>query len=120
LNAGLHISLTDMRVKDDEGNPAPKTETFYSEHGLSEFVQYVDQNRESLIGSVIHLNTEKFGIPVEVAMTYNREYTEHVFSYVNNIHTHEGGTHVTGFRQAITRTLNKYMQADTKLMAQLE
>lgn len=120
LNAGLHITLTDMRTKDEEGNPAPKTETFYSEHGLSEFVQYVDQNRESLIGSVIHLNTEKYGIPVEVAMTYNREYTEHIFSYVNNIHTHEGGTHVTGFRQAITRTLNKYMQADTKLMAQLE
>ena len=120
LNAGLHITLTDLRTKDEEGNPAPKTEKFYSERGLSEFVEHIDQNRSKLIGSVIHINTEKFGIPVEVAMTYNDEYSEHIFSYVNNIHTHEGGTHVTGFRQGLTRTLLRYMEGDTKFMEKLE
>ena len=118
LNAGLRITLTDRRVKDEQGNP--KSELFYSERGLCEFVEQVDANRAKLISEVIHVNTDKYGIPVEVAMTYNAEYQEHIHSYVNNIHTHEGGTHVTGFRQALTRVLLSYIQSDTKLMERLE
>ncbi len=117
LNAGLRISMTDMRQLSAEGKP--KTELFYSEKGLSEFVEYLDTNRQHLLPSVIHFNSDKFGMPVEIAMTYNNEYSEHIFSYVNNIHTHEGGTHVTGFRAGLTRTLLKYIE-DSKEKEKLE
>ncbi|MDE7475878.1 MAG: DNA topoisomerase IV subunit B, partial [Duncaniella sp.] len=113
LNAGITLILTDKRKLDAEGNP--KTETFYSRDGLREFVMYLDSNKESLINDVIHLNTERQGIPVEVALTYNSTYNENVYSYVNNIHTIEGGTHLTGFRRGLTTTLKKYAE-DNKLL----
>ena len=105
LNAGITLILTDMRKLDAEGNP--RTETFYSRDGLREFVLYLDSNKESLINDVIHLNTERQGIPVEVALTYNNTYNENVYSFVNNIHTIEGGTHLIGFRRGLTTTLKK-------------
>ena len=113
LNAGITLILTDMRKLDAEGNP--RTETFYSRDGLREFVLYLDSNKESLINDVIHLNTERQGIPVEVALTYNNTYNENVYSFVNNIHTIEGGTHLTGFRRGLTTTLKKYAE-DNKLL----
>lgn len=113
LNAGIHLTLTDMRQIDENGNP--KSEHFFSETGLREFVQYIDSNKESLIGDVIDLNTERQGIPVEVALTYNNTYNENVYSYVNNINTIEGGTHLTGFRRGLTSTLKKYAE-DQKLL----
>lgn len=113
LNAGITLILTDMRKLDQDGNP--RTETFYSRDGLREFVQYLDSNKESLINDVIHLNTERQGIPVEVALTYNNTYNENLYSYVNNIHTIEGGTHLTGFRRGLTTTLKKYAE-DNKLL----
>ena len=113
LNAGIELTLTDLREKDADGNP--KSECFYSERGLSEFVQYIDANKVSLIGDVIHLNTERQGIPVEVAFTYNDGYNENLYSYVNNIHTIEGGTHQTGFRMGLTRTLKKYAEDNNLL-----
>ncbi|MDE6403219.1 MAG: DNA topoisomerase IV subunit B, partial [Muribaculaceae bacterium] len=113
LNAGIHLSLTDMRHRDADGNP--RHEEFYSETGLQEFVEYIDSNKESLINDVIHLNTERQGIPVEVALTYNTTYNENVFSYVNNINTIEGGTHLTGFRRGLTFTLKKYAE-DNKML----
>ncbi|MDE6320940.1 MAG: DNA gyrase subunit B, partial [Muribaculaceae bacterium] len=113
LNAGITLSLTDMRELDAEGNP--RREVFYSANGLSEFVEYIDSNKESLINDVIHLNTERSGIPVEVAMTYNNTYNENVYSFVNNINTIEGGTHLTGFRRGLTSTLKKYAD-DNKLL----
>lgn len=113
LNAGIKLSLTDKRQKDEEGNF--KSEVFYSVEGLKEFVYYIDGNKEHLIEDVIHIVTEKQGIPVEVAMTYNTSYNENVYSYVNNINTIEGGTHLTGFRQGLTRTLKKYAE-DSKLL----
>ncbi len=113
LNAGITLILTDMRKLDAEGNP--KTETFYSRDGLREFVQYLDSSKESLINDVIHLNTERQGIPVEVALTYNNTYNENVYSFVNNINTIEGGTHLTGFRRGLTTTLKKYAD-DNKLL----
>ena len=106
LNAGVRISLTDKREKNEDGSY--KGEIFYSEEGLSEFVRYIDSNRTPLISEVIHLNTEKFGTPVEVAILYNTDFTENVYSYVNNINTIEGGTHVAGFRAALTRVMKKY------------
>jgi len=106
LNAGIRLSLTDMRDTDETG--APRKAIFHSEEGLKEFVKYIDQGKESLIGDVIHLNTEKNGVPVEVAMTYNTSFNENIFSYVNNINTIEGGTHLTGFRRGLTTTLKKY------------
>ena len=106
LNAGVHISLTDRRVKNEDGSF--KGEIFYSEEGLSEFVRYIDGNRTPLISEVIHLNTEKYGTPVEVAIIYNTDFNENVHSYVNNINTIEGGTHVAGFRAALTRVMKKY------------
>ena len=106
LNAGITLKLTDMRELDENGYP--KEETFYSEKGLEEFVRYLDQGKEALIKDIIHLNTEKNGVPVEVAMTYNTSFNENIFSYVNNINTIEGGTHLTGFRAGLTRTLKKY------------
>ena len=106
LNAGVRISLTDKRVKNEDGSF--KGEIFYSEEGLSEFVRYIDGTRTPLISEVIHLNTEKYGTPVEVAIIYNTDFNENVHSYVNNINTIEGGTHVAGFRAALTRVMKKY------------
>ncbi len=112
LNAGIKIILKDKRIKTEDGN---KKEIFYSEKGLSEFVRYIDQTRMPLISDVIHLNTEKYGTPVEVAMIYNSDFNENVHSYVNNINTIEGGTHVAGFRSALTRVMKKYAE-DSKLL----
>ncbi|MBR0336686.1 MAG: DNA topoisomerase (ATP-hydrolyzing) subunit B [Alistipes sp.] len=107
LNKGIRLTLTDMRDVDENG--VPKSETFYSENGLQEFVKYLDTNRgEPIIESIIYLDTESNGVPVEVAMQYNNSFSENVHSYVNNINTIEGGTHLTGFRRALTRTLKKY------------
>ncbi len=112
LNAGITLSLTDKRQIDAEGNP--KKDVFYSKDGLREFVQYIDASKESLINDVIHLNTERQGIPVEVALTYNTTFNENVHSFVNNINTIEGGTHLSGFRRGLTSTLKKYAE-DNKL-----
>ncbi len=106
LNKGIHISLTDERETDDDGKFL--FEMFHSEGGLREFAAYLDRNRESLISEVIYFEGEKDGIPVEVAMTYNTSYTENIQAYVNNINTHEGGTHLSGFRRGLTNTLKKY------------
>ena len=107
LNKGIRLTLTDMREVDENGNP--KSEIFYSENGLQEFVKDLDTNRgEPIIESIIYLDTESNGVPVEVAMQYNNSFSENVHSYVNNINTIEGGTHLTGFRRALTRTLKKY------------
>lgn len=106
LNAGVRISLTDFRERDDEGNP--RRQTFYSQEGLKEFVRYLDSSKEHLMDEVIHIVNDKGDMPVEVAMTYNTTFNENVYSYVNNINTIEGGTHLTGFRRALTRTLKKY------------
>ncbi|KGL50239.1 DNA topoisomerase (ATP-hydrolyzing) subunit B [Porphyromonas cangingivalis] len=113
LNAGVRLTLTDYRTRDEDGNP--KTTVFYSEEGLREFVTYLDASKEPLIDDVIHIVTERQGIPVEVAMTYNTSYNENVYSYVNNINTIEGGTHLAGFRRALTRTLKKYAE-DSKIL----
>ena len=113
LNAGIRLTLTDMRELDENGQP--KHEEFYSQDGLREFVEYIDSNKDSLIQDVIHLNTERQGIPVEVALTYNSTYNENVYSYVNNINTIEGGTHLTGFRRGLTSTLKKYAE-DSKML----
>ena len=113
LNAGICLTLTDMRELDENGQP--KHEEFYSQDGLREFVEYIDSNKDSLIQDVIHLNTERQGIPVEVALTYNSTYNENVYSYVNNINTIEGGTHLTGFRRGLTSTLKKYAE-DSKML----
>ncbi|MDR0686134.1 MAG: DNA topoisomerase (ATP-hydrolyzing) subunit B [Dysgonamonadaceae bacterium] len=113
LNAGVYLQLTDKRVVKDDG--LFKGETFYSEEGLKEFVKFIDANKEPLIGDIIHIITEKGGIPVEVAMTYNTSYNENVYSYVNNINTIEGGTHLTGFRQGLTRMLKKYAEESKML-----
>ncbi|UII75033.1 DNA topoisomerase (ATP-hydrolyzing) subunit B [Flagellimonas sp. HMM57] len=106
LNKGVTITLTDRRNKDEKGEFI--SETFYSEEGLKEFIKFLDGNREPLIQSVISMEGEKNGIPVEVAMVYNTGYTENLHSYVNNINTHEGGTHLSGFRRGLTSTLKKY------------
>ena len=106
LNKGIHLSLTDKRRKDEAGEFVK--DEFFSEGGLREFVDLIDENREKLLDSVIYMETEKNGVPVEVAMHYNTSYSENIHSYVNNINTHEGGTHLSGFRRALTRTLKKY------------
>ena len=106
LNKGIYLSLTDKRRTDDEGEFVK--EEFYSEGGLKEFVAFLDGTRESILNDVIYIDGEKDGVPVEVAMVYNSSYTENVHSYVNNINTHEGGTHLSGFRRGLTRTLKKY------------
>lgn len=106
LNKGLRIILTDKRDIDDKGEV--RVETFYSEEGLKEFIKFLDGNRVPIIGDVISMELEKGDIPVEVALIYNDSYTENIFSYVNNINTHEGGTHLQGFRMGLTRTLKKY------------
>ncbi len=113
LNKGINITITDKRNKDEEGEFIG--ETFFSERGLPEFVEYIDENREKLIGDVIHMEGEKNGIPVEVAMIYNTSYSEHLHAYVNNIHTHEGGTHLAGFRRGLTSTLKKYAETEGML-----
>ena len=113
LNAGVRMTLTDFRQLDEEGNP--KSEQFYSQTGLDEFVRYIDSNKEHLIKDVIHISTEKQGIPVEVAMTYNTSFNENIYSFVNNINTIEGGTHLTGFRRGLGATLKKYAE-DNKLL----
>ena len=113
LNAGITLTLTDMRDIDTEGQP--RSEVFFSRDGLREFVEYIDSSKESLIGDVIHLNTERQGIPVEVALTYNNTYNENIYSYVNNINTIEGGTHLTGFRRGLTSTLKKYAEDNNLL-----
>ena len=113
LNAGIKIVLKDKRVRLEDGSD--KKEEFYSEKGLSEFVRYIDNTRTPLISEVIHLSTDKYGTPVEVAMIYNTDFNENVHSYVNNINTIEGGTHVAGFRAALTRVMKKYAE-DSKLL----
>lgn len=117
LNAGISLSLTDCRVRDEEGNP--KKEVFYSKEGLKEFVEYIDSSKEHLIEDIIHINTERQGVPVEVAMTYNTSYNENIYSYVNNINTIEGGTHLTGFRRGLTSTLKKYAE-DSKMLEKVK
>jgi DNA gyrase subunit B len=106
LNKGIRINLTDKRHKDEDGKDV--FNSYYSEGGLQEFAQYLDRNRESLITDVIYFEGERDGIPVEVSMTYNTSYTENIQAYVNNINTHEGGTHLSGFRRGLTNTLKKY------------
>ncbi len=117
LNAGITLTLTDLRQRDAEGNP--RREVFYSKDGLREFVEYIDSNKESLIDDVIHLATERQGIPVEVALTYNNTFNENVHSFVNNINTIEGGTHLSGFRRGLTTTLKKYAD-DNKLLERMK
>jgi DNA gyrase subunit B len=113
LNKGVTISITDKRQKDEKGEYVG--ETFYSNEGLKEFVKFLDGNRESLIQDVIAMEGEKNDIPVEVAMIYNTSYTENLHSYVNNINTHEGGTHLSGFRRGLTSTLKKYADSSGML-----
>ena len=118
LNAGLRISLTDRRVV-NEGDGSFKSEVFYSEEGLREFVRFIESSREHLINDVIYLNSEKQGIPIEIAIMYNTGFSENVHSYVNNINTIEGGTHLAGFRRALTRTLKKYAE-DSKMLEKVK
>ncbi|MDP5078729.1 MAG: DNA topoisomerase (ATP-hydrolyzing) subunit B [Nonlabens sp.] len=106
LNKGIHITLTDRRNKDDKGEFV--TEHFHSEEGLKEYIRFLDSTRVAIIDDIISMEGEKSGIPVEVAMVYNDSYSENLFSYVNNINTHEGGTHLAGFRRGLTTTLKKY------------
>ena len=113
LNKGLTITIEDKRVTEEDGTY--KGETFHSKEGLKEFIRFLDGNREMLIGDVISMEGEKNGIPVEVAMVYNTSYTENLHSYVNNINTHEGGTHLSGFRRGLTNTLKKYADASGML-----
>ncbi len=118
LNKGIHLSLTDLRNEDEQGNPL--REQFYSQDGLQEFVKYLDATRgEPLTEEVIYIDTEYNGVPVEVAMQYNSSFSENVHSYVNNINTIEGGTHLTGFRTALTRTLKKYAE-ESGMLAKLK
>ena len=113
LNKGVTITITDKRQKDEKGEYV--SESFYSDEGLKEFVRFLDGNREALIQNVISMEGEKNDIPVEVAMVYNTSYTENLHSYVNNINTHEGGTHLSGFRRGLTSTLKKYADASGML-----
>lgn len=106
LNAGIRITLTDLREIDEKGDP--RSDEFYSEGGLVEFVEYLDATRQKIIDAPIYIDTEKNGVPVQVALSYNNSYSENVVSYVNTINTYEGGTHVSGFRRALTRTLKSY------------
>ncbi len=109
LNKGITISILDNRKKDKEGNPV--SESFHSKEGLSEFIKYLDESREPIINNIIKMEGEKNGIPVEVAMIYNSSFSENLHSYVNNINTHEGGTHLSGFRRGLTNTLKKYAES---------
>ena len=118
LNAGITITLTDLRP-DEEGN-LREPEIFHAKEGLKEFVRFVDRHRTHLFDDVIYLKTEKQGVPIEVAVMYNTDYSENIHSYVNNINTIEGGTHLTGFRMALTRTLKAYADADPQISKQIE
>ena len=118
LNAGITITLTDLRP-DEEGN-VKEPEIFHAKDGLKEFVRYVDRHRTHLFDDVIYLKTEKQGTPIEVAVMYNTDYSENIHSYVNNINTIEGGTHLMGFRAALTRTLKAYADADPQISKQIE
>ena len=117
LNAGIKITLTDLRP-DENGNT--KQEVFHAEDGLKQFVRYIDRHRTHLSDDVIYIKTEKQNVPIEVAMMYNTDYSENVHSYVNNINTIEGGTHLTGFRAALTRTLKTYADNDPATSKQIE
>ena len=117
LNAGIKITLRDLRP-DEEGKT--KEQVFHAKDGLKEFVRYVDRHRAHLFDDVIYLKTEKQGIPIEIAVMYNTDYSENIHSYVNNINTIEGGTHLTGFRMALTRTLKAYAEADPTISKQIE
>ena len=117
LNAGIRITLKDLRP-DEEGKT--KQEVFHAKDGLKEFVRYVDRHRQHLFDDVIYLKTEKNNIPIEVAVMYNTDYSENIHSYVNNINTIEGGTHLTGFRMALTRTLKAYAEAEPTISKQIE
>ena len=117
LNAGIKITLTDLRP-DEEGKT--KQMVFHAKDGLKEFVRYVDRHRTHLFDDVIYLKTEKQGIPIEIAIMYNTDYSENIHSYVNNINTIEGGTHLTGFRMALTRTLKAYAEAEPTIAKQIE
>ena len=117
LNAGIKITLRDLRP-DEEGKT--KEQVFHAKDGLKEFVRYVDRHRTHLFDDVIYLKTEKQGIPIEIAVMYNTDYSENIHSYVNNINTIEGGTHLTGFRMALTRTLKAYAEADQAISKQIE
>ena len=118
LNAGIKITLTDLRHNEESGKP--RQEVFHAKDGLKEFVRYVDRHRQHLFDDVIYLKTEKQSIPIEVAIMYNTDYSENLHSYVNNINTIEGGTHVTGFRQALTRVLKNYADNDAQISKQIE
>ena len=117
LNAGIKITLKDLRP-DEEGKT--KEQVFHAKDGLKEFVRYVDRHRTHLFDDVIYLKTEKQSIPIEIAVMYNTDYSENIHSYVNNINTIEGGTHLTGFRMALTRTLKAYAEADPAISKQIE
>ena len=117
LNKGIRLNITDLRTKNENGEYVH--DEYYSTEGLKEFVKFLDASRESLIENTIYIDTEKDGVPVEVAMQYNTSFSENVHSYVNNINTIEGGTHLTGFRRALTRTLKKYAE-DSGMLAKLK
>lgn len=117
LNAGLRLTLIDMRKEDEAGNP--HIEEFYSQDGLKEFVTFIDQSKTNLLDEVIHIKNDNGEVPIEVAMTYNSDYQENVYSYVNDINTIEGGTHLTGFRRALTRTLKQYA-VDSKMLEKVK
>jgi DNA gyrase subunit B len=108
LNKGIQLTITDEREKDDDGNHP--TDTFFSENGLPDFINYLDATREKLMSEAISMDGEKNDIPVEIAMQYNTSFAENLHSYVNNINTHEGGTHLSGFRRGLTRTLKSYAE----------
>ena len=117
LNKGIKITLTDERDLDEDDKP--HEEVFFSEGGLQEFVQFLDKNREQIIDEIIYMDGEKDGVPVEVAMVYNSSFSENIHSYVNNINTHEGGTHLSGFRRGLTNTLKKYAE-DSGMLEKLK
>ncbi|NLA24046.1 MAG: DNA topoisomerase IV subunit B, partial [Bacteroidales bacterium] len=117
LNKGIKMILTDERNKNENGEI--KSESFFSEEGLKEFVSYLDSNRETLIENIIHISTEKNEVPVEIALQYNTSFNENIHSYVNNINTIEGGTHLTGFRRGLTRTLKSYAD-DSGMLSKLK
>lgn len=117
LNKGIRLEINDERITED--HPEPKHFEYYSENGLKDFINYLDGNREKIMENCIYMEGEKQNVPVEIAMQYNNSYTENIHSYVNNINTIEGGTHLTGFRRALTRTLKKYAD-DSKMLEKLE
>lgn len=112
LNKGIELSITDLRVAEGE---TPQTSHFHSQNGLKDFIGYLDENREKLMADPIYIEGEKQGIPIEIAMQYNNSFSENLHSYVNNINTHEGGTHLTGFRSGLTRTLKNYAEKNNML-----